>query len=106
MLITPFDFKHDFKPGFRPYTSHQLIKIIKSRLGKNLSKLFQEEALAFITKKVAGVSGDARRALEICRQAVEQRMIEYDATQKPSSIYVRLNDAIKEWFYTLTNCTN
>lgn len=101
MLRKRLDFKHIFEPGLRPYTSDQLETIIKSRLGKNLSKLFQEEALAFITKKVAGLSGDARRALAIVRQAVEQRMIEYDQTQKPSAIYIRLKDAIQELFINL-----
>lgn len=80
---------------FSPYTFHQLEEIIKSRLGKNLSRLFEESGIAFIARKVASLSGDARRALEICRQAVEQSMIRYEQTKDPSSVYIRLKDVIK-----------
>ena len=83
---------------FSPYTFHQLEEIIKSRLGKNLSRLFEESGIAFIARKVASLSGDARRALEICRQAVEQSMIRYEQTQEPSKVYIRLEDVIKGWF--------
>jgi len=88
---------------FSPYTFHQLEEIIKSRLGKNLSRLFEESGIAFIARKVASLSGDARRALEICRQAVEQSMIRYEQTQDPSSVYIRLKDVIKGWFITFTS---
>lgn len=80
---------------FSPYTFNQLEEIIKSRLGKNLSRLFEETGIAFIARKVASLSGDARRALEICRQAVEQSMIRYEQTKDPSSVYIRLKDVIK-----------
>ena len=83
---------------FSPYTFNQLEEIIKSRLGKNLSRLFEESGIAFIARKVASLSGDARRALEICRQAVEQSMIRYEQTKDPSSVYIRLKDVIKERF--------
>ena len=42
---------------FQPYTFQQLQEIIKSRLGKNLSRLFEESGLAFIARKVASLSG-------------------------------------------------
>ena len=41
------------------------------------------------------LQGDARRALEICRQAVEQSMIRYESTNDPSSVYIRLKDVIQ-----------
>ena len=34
-------------------------------------KCFSEEAIQFAARKVAAVSGDARRALDICRRATE-----------------------------------
>ena len=86
------------KERFAPYKHHQLEVIIKKRLGLHLSRLFEESGIGFIAAKVASLTGDARRALEICRQAVEQSIIRYEQTQEPSSVYIRLQDAIKAWF--------
>ena len=53
------------KVDFKAYTREQLEVIIRSRLS-GLS-IFDETAVNFCATKVAYVSGDARRALEICR---------------------------------------
>ncbi|KAL9260505.1 Origin of replication complex subunit 1A-like protein [Drosera capensis] len=54
---------------FEPYNNQQLQEIILSRLrGINA---FENQAVEFASRKVAAVSGDARRALEICRRAAE-----------------------------------
>jgi origin recognition complex subunit 1 len=50
---------------FETYTKVQLEKIIKSRL-EGL-EAFDSSALLFCSMKIAAVSGDARRALELCR---------------------------------------
>ncbi|RUP45409.1 P-loop containing nucleoside triphosphate hydrolase protein [Jimgerdemannia flammicorona] len=55
--------------NFQPYTHHQLIKIIESRLEG--IDAFEKDAVQFAARKVSAVSGDARRALDICRRAVE-----------------------------------
>ncbi|KAG0242765.1 Origin recognition complex, subunit 1 [Mortierella sp. GBA43] len=55
--------------NFQPYTYQQLVKIVESRL-KDI-KAFRKEAIEFAARKVGAVSGDARRALDICRRAVE-----------------------------------
>lgn len=55
---------------FPGYSYEQLQDIITSRLGKYLN-LIQKEAIEFAARKVASVSGDARRALDICRRAFE-----------------------------------
>ncbi|OLL26363.1 Origin recognition complex subunit 1 [Neolecta irregularis DAH-3] len=55
--------------GFRGYTDKQLIEIIASRL-KGIS-VMDEAAVRLAAGRVANVSGDARRALDICRRAVE-----------------------------------
>ena len=34
-------------------------------------KVFEHDAILLAARKVAGVSGDARRALDICRRATE-----------------------------------
>ncbi|XP_051118440.1 origin of replication complex subunit 1-like [Andrographis paniculata] len=54
---------------FGPYNYQQLQEIISSRL-KGVD-VFEKLAIEFASRKVAAVSGDARRALEICRRAAE-----------------------------------
>lgn len=54
---------------FQPYTFKQLQEIVISRM-KGL-KAFEEDAIQLAARKVAAVSGDARRALDICRRATE-----------------------------------
>ena len=61
-----------------------------------------EQALKYITAKISSTSGDARTALEICRQAIENNIIRYNQRKAPSSIYVRVEDAIKERFLIMT----
>lgn len=56
---------------FRGYTHDQLMKIIQSRLENVPGNLVHPDAVQFASRKVAAVSGDARRALDICRRAVE-----------------------------------
>lgn len=53
--------------NFQPYTFDQLEMIIKSRL-EGL-RLFDQSAVILCARKVSSVSGDARRALDICRLA-------------------------------------
>ncbi|KAK1282070.1 hypothetical protein QJS10_CPB22g01379 [Acorus calamus] len=54
---------------FGPYNYQQLQEIILSRL-KDIDA-FEKQAVEFASRKVAAISGDARRALEICRRAAE-----------------------------------
>jgi origin recognition complex subunit 1 len=56
---------------FPGYTHQQLIKIIESRLEGIGQVVVEPDAVQFASRKVAAVSGDARRALDICRRAVE-----------------------------------
>ncbi|KAL4148949.1 hypothetical protein QTP88_003079 [Uroleucon formosanum] len=54
---------------FKPYTFQQLQEIIMNRLIGNTS--FDPDAVQLVARKVAAVSGDARRALDICRRAID-----------------------------------
>ena len=54
---------------FQPYNFKQLQEIVMSRL-KDFSG-FRSEAVQLVARKVSAVSGDARRALDICRRAME-----------------------------------
>ena len=56
---------------FPGYTHTQLMAIIQSRLEGVGQVLVEPDAIQFASRKVAAVSGDARRALDICRRAVE-----------------------------------
>ncbi|XP_064415881.1 origin recognition complex subunit 1 [Latimeria chalumnae] len=55
--------------SFQPYTFKQLQQIITSRL--NRIKAFEDDAIQLVARKVAALSGDARRCLDICRRATE-----------------------------------
>ncbi|XP_036330995.1 origin recognition complex subunit 1, partial [Rhagoletis pomonella] len=54
---------------FQPYTHKQLQEIVTMRLCG--SDAFKSDAVQLVARKVAAVSGDARRALDICRRATE-----------------------------------
>lgn len=54
---------------FLPYTFKQLQEIVTDRLAGCDS--FKSEAVQLVSRKIAAVSGDARRALDICRRATE-----------------------------------
>jgi origin recognition complex subunit 1 len=59
------------------------MKIIQSRLGGVPGNVVDADAIQFASRKVAAVSGDARRALDICRRAVE--LAEADAPPDPNT---------------------
>ncbi|KAI8985155.1 P-loop containing nucleoside triphosphate hydrolase protein [Pilobolus umbonatus] len=87
--------------NFQPYRYDQLIQIVQSRLEG--IKAFAKEAIEFASRKVSAVSGDARRALDICRRAVE--IIETRNRNKkgndavPSHVTISVVDeAIKEMY--------
>ena len=56
---------------FPGYNHEQLREIIESRLLAVQDAIVEKDAIEFASRKVASVSGDARRALDICRRAVE-----------------------------------
>ena len=59
--------------------------IIQSRLESVPAHVVDPDAIQFASRKVAGVSGDARRALDICRRAVEIAEGESNAAKNPPS---------------------
>ncbi|KAM6368655.1 cell division control protein 6 homolog isoform 1-T2 [Pluvialis apricaria] len=57
---------------FPPYTREQLTAILQERLGQVAGDtVLDTAAIQFCARKVSAVSGDARKALDICRRAVE-----------------------------------
>lgn len=72
---------------FAGYNHEQLMKIIQSRLEGVPGGIVEPDAVQFASRKVAAVSGDARRALDICRRAVEMaesEVVNPDAPPTPS----------------------
>lgn len=57
--------------------------IIQSRLTSVPSHIVDPDAIQFASRKVAAVSGDARRALDICRRAVEIAEAEVAGSENP-----------------------
>jgi origin recognition complex subunit 1 len=64
--------------NYAPYTPEQLVKIVQSRLdsvapseGGSSPMIIFPDAIMFAAKKVSGISGDARRILEICRLGID-----------------------------------
>ncbi|KAL3480198.1 P-loop containing nucleoside triphosphate hydrolase protein [Aspergillus californicus] len=56
---------------FPGYKHTDLMEIITTRLASVPGNIVDSDAIQFASRKVAAVSGDARRALDICRRAVE-----------------------------------
>lgn len=68
---------------FPGYNHEQLMRIVQSRLEGVPGDIVDPDAIQFAARKVAAVSGDARRALDICRRAVE--LAEADSKTTSSS---------------------
>ncbi|XP_053944069.1 cell division control protein 6 homolog [Cuculus canorus] len=57
---------------FAPYTREELAAILQERLGQvDGDPILDAAALQFCARKVSALSGDARKALDVCRRAVE-----------------------------------
>lgn len=68
---------------FSGYKHQELIEIISTRLANVPGNIVDADAVQFASRKVAAVSGDARRALDICRRAVEIAEQVSEAAGKP-----------------------
>lgn len=54
---------------FQPYSHKQLQEVVMARLAG--TDMFRVDAVQLVSRKVASVSGDCRRALDICRRSIE-----------------------------------
>lgn len=83
--------------SFQPYTHSQLQQILLSRL-KHL-KAFEDDAIQLVGRKVAALSGDARRCLDICRRATEICEFSCQTLKSPGLVTVaHLLKAVDEMF--------
>ncbi|KAM6939785.1 cell division control protein 6 homolog [Xenentodon cancila] len=68
---------------FPPYSREELTAIVQDRLSRTADEgVLDASAVQFCARKVSAVSGDARKALDICRRAVE--IVESDERKKSS----------------------
>ncbi|XP_018530525.1 cell division control protein 6 homolog [Lates calcarifer] len=66
---------------FPPYSRQELSAIVQDRLAQaSADGILDASAVQFCARKVSAVSGDARKALDICRRAVE--IVESDERKK------------------------
>ncbi|XP_023512124.1 cell division control protein 6 homolog B-like [Cucurbita pepo subsp. pepo] len=67
---------------YRAYSKEQILKILHQRLIVLPFVVFQPQALELCARKVAAVSGDMRKALCVCRNAIELLEAEHKASSK------------------------
>ena len=78
---------------FQPYGREQIEAIVRARLDA-CESAFASDAVDFASRKVAAVSGDVRRALEICRRAAEVA----EEREAHSATIPDVRAAVKEMF--------
>ncbi|ODQ51825.1 P-loop containing nucleoside triphosphate hydrolase protein [Saitoella complicata NRRL Y-17804] len=74
---------------FRPYKAEEIKEIILAKLGSlkeesegaGLGEVMQPAAVTLLAKKVAASTGDLRKALDLCRRAIE--LVESEAKRAP-----------------------
>ncbi|KPP63026.1 Cell division control protein 6-like [Scleropages formosus] len=70
---------------FPPYSREELTAIVQDRVAHVASEvLLDASAVQFCARKVSAVSGDARKALDICRRAVE--MVESETRSRLTAV--------------------
>ncbi|XP_029474065.1 origin recognition complex subunit 1 [Rhinatrema bivittatum] len=82
--------------SFQPYSYKQLQQIITSRL--NHIKAFEDDAIQLVSRKVAALSGDARRCLDICRRATEIVELSNRKTGSRLVTMTHVMEALEEMF--------
>ncbi|XP_074598494.1 origin recognition complex subunit 1 [Brevipalpus obovatus] len=77
---------------FNPYDHKQLKEIALSRIG-NHAQLFEDKSIEWIARKVASISGDARRLLDILRRAVDNAQADLGEKTKKGGPIVTMKHA-------------
>jgi len=93
--------------SFPPYTREQLIKIIESRMHE--LEAFDPKAIRTVSAKIASVSGDVRRALDLCRRAcfIAERQHQQQSQSSDSQVSLvtvqHVDEGIAEMFCSIHN---
>jgi Cdc6-like AAA superfamily ATPase len=65
---------------YQPYNRDQIEKIIKARMSD--TDIFKKDSVRVVASKISSLSGDIRRALQVCRRATEMAKAEWDKQRK------------------------
>ncbi|KAA1065666.1 Origin recognition complex, subunit 1 [Puccinia graminis f. sp. tritici] len=57
---------------FKPYNHHQLMEILEMRLEELKDGVFVKDAIQWVSKKISSLTGDVRKALDLCRSTLER----------------------------------
>ncbi|XP_073114811.1 cell division control protein 6 homolog isoform X2 [Elaeis guineensis] len=91
---------------FHAYSKDQILKILHHRLMVLQFDVFQPLALEFCARKVAAASGDMRKALGVCRSAVEVLEAQLrDATRNQDTDIIILCSLVKLFRQCKKNAT-
>eukprot|EP00931_Biecheleriopsis_adriatica_P101294 TRINITY_DN76464_c0_g1_i1.p1 TRINITY_DN76464_c0_g1~~TRINITY_DN76464_c0_g1_i1.p1 ORF type:complete len:949 (+),score=181.62 TRINITY_DN76464_c0_g1_i1:32-2878(+) len=75
--------------NFKPYQRSQLKTILEERLmAAGAMRAFTEDALVLCAARVAAGSGDARKALQVCRRAIETQLAATESGKDPGPVTV------------------
>ncbi|GAB2234961.1 hypothetical protein Drorol1_Dr00004234 [Drosera rotundifolia] len=88
---------------FRAYSKDQILRILQDRLMVFNHTVFQLQALELCARKVAAASGDMRKALSVCRSAIE--MLEAEGKQNPISQCLLAEDGTIERDVSVSCCS-
>lgn len=74
-ILPRLEARENCKPqllNFPPYTRNQIAAILQDRLSQvSKDQVLDSAAIQFCARKVSAVSGDIRKALDVCRRAIE-----------------------------------
>uniref|UniRef100_A0A8C2QNL1 Cell division control protein n=2 Tax=Cricetulus griseus TaxID=10029 RepID=A0A8C2QNL1_CRIGR len=74
-ILPRLEARENCKPqllNFPPYTRNQIATILQDRLNQvSREQVLDSAAIQFCARKVSAVSGDIRKALDVCRRAIE-----------------------------------
>lgn len=62
---------------FKSYTVDETIAILKTRLDGDASQVFDEDAIKFASRKTGNLSGDIRKAFQMCKVAAQNALDDY-----------------------------
>ncbi|KAK4436992.1 Cell division control protein 6B [Sesamum alatum] len=79
---------------YRAYSKDQIITILQERLRELPYTVFQPQALELCARRIAAASGDMRKALSVCRSAIE--MLEAERRDPISNLNSSLLERIED----------
>jgi len=68
---------------FKSYTVDETIAILKTRLDGDASQVFDEDAIKFASRKTGNLSGDIRKAFQMCKVAAQIALDDYTSGRRP-----------------------